>query len=329
MSSSPLVSVVLPVFNGERYLDTAIRSLLNQTHARLELIVVNDGSTDGSAAIVQRLAAEDKRVSLISQANAGVSAARNRGTERANGEFIAVMDADDVCHPRRIAKQIHFMQRHELAVCGSFMRTFGRDVRTKRYPRGDAELRAAIACFSGHVFGHPSVMLRAEVAKRFLYDESLRYAEDYDLWLRLLGDVTLKMGNVQEPLIRYRLHPNQSTQQHLDADAELVKPVWQRAMAGLGLNINEADTDLHFRVWRRREALSEEALRQYGALLEKLAEGLSEVGVPRPLMAQRWARVCVSQRKLYKRLVDVFYACPLAQDVPSWTRLRIHWSRFL
>jgi glycosyltransferase involved in cell wall biosynthesis len=106
-----LVSVVIPAFNAERYIEETLRSALNQTYKSLEVIVVNDGSTDRTSDIVNDVAANDSRVRLISQGNAGVAVARNRGIEAASGQFIAMLDADDVWHPDKIALQMDTFHR--------------------------------------------------------------------------------------------------------------------------------------------------------------------------------------------------------------------------
>src|SRR5689334_9621809 len=118
----PLVSCVVPVYNGERYLAEALDSILAQTHRPLQAIVADDGSTDGTAAVA---AAYGDRVLVLRQANAGPAAARNLGLAAARGEYVAFLDADDLWHPRKLERQLaRFRARPQLDYCVSLMQNF-------------------------------------------------------------------------------------------------------------------------------------------------------------------------------------------------------------
>jgi glycosyltransferase involved in cell wall biosynthesis len=106
MTSGPLVSIILPVYNGERYIGSTLDSALGQTYRNIEIILVNDGSRDGTPAIVERRAVDDSRIRVIHQTNRGVAAARNRALAEARGEFVAPLDADDLWDPAKIARQV-------------------------------------------------------------------------------------------------------------------------------------------------------------------------------------------------------------------------------
>lgn len=118
----PLISCIVPVFNGERYLGEALESILKQTYQSLEIIVVDDGSTDGTAAVIDRYA---EQVRFLRQPNAGTAAARNLGLNAANGEFIAFLDADDLWHPEKLERQTaRFQTRPELDYCVAHVQNF-------------------------------------------------------------------------------------------------------------------------------------------------------------------------------------------------------------
>ena len=119
----PKVSVVMPVYNDERYLAEAIASVLGQTYADFELIIVDDGSTDGSRAIIEEYALRDSRVvPILLPGNLGQSSARNRGIERAGGQYIAAMDGDDICLPDRLRRQVNFLDANpQVGVLGTNM----------------------------------------------------------------------------------------------------------------------------------------------------------------------------------------------------------------
>jgi hypothetical protein len=208
----PQVSVVIPVWNGERYLKQAIESILAQDFVDFELIVIDDGSTDRSAEIVSAFAYEP-RVVLHRQANAGVVAARNVGLRLAQAEFVAFLDADDIALPGRLAKQVAYLRAHpEAAVIGSNITYFSDAdgvIRTQKFPFGEAQV--AIALETGNPLAQPSVMMRKSMAMAVGgYRDAFKFgAEDYDLWLRLSEKYPL--DNLPEVLTLYRVHADSLT----------------------------------------------------------------------------------------------------------------------
>jgi len=208
----PQVSVVIPVWNGERYLKQAIESILAQDFADFELIVVDDGSTDGSARIAGNFAG-DPRVKVLTQANGGVVAARNVGLNAARAEFVAFLDADDIAKPTRLSKQLTYLQAHpEIAVVGSHISYFDDGqglIRTQEFPIGGTAV--ALALEAGNPLAQPAVMLRKSMALAVGgYRAAFKLgAEDYDLWLRLVEKHPL--DNLPEVLTLYRIHPKSLT----------------------------------------------------------------------------------------------------------------------
>src|SRR5215204_6221112 len=123
-TTPPTVSVIMPAYNAKRYVAQTIRSVLAQTFGDFEFIIVDDGSTDGTLPILQRVANEDARLVVISRPNTGIVAALNDGIAKARGEFLARMDADDVCLPERFAKQVLYLREHpECVGVGTFVET--------------------------------------------------------------------------------------------------------------------------------------------------------------------------------------------------------------
>jgi glycosyltransferase involved in cell wall biosynthesis len=218
----PQVSVVLPVWNGERYLRQAIESILEQDFKNFELVIVNDGSTDGTASILAEYSA-DERVRVHTQENCGLVAALNTGVELARAGLIARMDADDISLPNRLRLQYAFMEAHpEVAVLGSsitLIDAVGRQRKTQTYPQGPEAVAASM--LQGCALAHPAVMMRrAAVIKVGGYRQAFQHAEDYDLWLRIMGNH--RIDNLPEALLRYRIHPESvslvhNTQQALGA----------------------------------------------------------------------------------------------------------------
>lgn len=208
----PQVSVVIPVWNGERYLKEAIESILNQDFTDFELIIIDDGSTDDSGRIAATFA-HDNRVVVMTQENAGVVAARNIGLQNAKGEFVAFLDADDIAKRDRLSKQVAYLQANpEVAVVGSHITFFSDkdgELRTQEFPSNSDQVASALE--SGNPLAQPAVMLRKSMAiAAGGYRAAFKFgAEDYDLWLRLSEKHPL--SNLPEVLTLYRIHPDSLT----------------------------------------------------------------------------------------------------------------------
>ncbi len=175
MKKPDLISCIVPVFNGERYLAEALDSILAQTYRPLEVIVVDDGSTDGTAHIV---AGYGERISYLRQANAGPGAARNRGLDAAAGAYVAFLDADDLWHKEKLARQMaRFEARPELELCLSHLEHFW-----------EPEMKDEEDRLRDHRFSKPlpAYAVQAMLARRALFDA----VGQFDYSLRLLGDDT-------------------------------------------------------------------------------------------------------------------------------------------
>ncbi len=212
-TQSPTVSVAMAVYNAECYVSEAIDSILNQTFTDFELLIIDDGSTDGSLKILQDYAAKDDRISINHQENQGIFRTRNTLLHQSRGEFIAVMDADDIALPERLERQVAFLQQHQEVVCvGSSLDWIdekGRFIGHNPMPESDEELqRFMIGGIS--LMHHPTVMARRSVILQVGgYDDTFKTSGDLDLWLRM-GEIG-KLANIKESLTHYRLHSRSIT----------------------------------------------------------------------------------------------------------------------
>jgi len=202
--AAPEVSVLMGVRDGAAWVSRAIGSVLAQTLADLELIVVDDGSTDATAALLSGV--RDPRLVVERQAQAGLAVALNRALARARAPLVARLDADDLALPARLERQRAFLQAHpDVGLLGTAARVVDesdRDVEIIRPPEDDRALRRAL--IRRNPFVHSSVMLRrALVSSVGGYDVSFAVAQDYDLWLRL--SAITRMANLAEPLVIRRL----------------------------------------------------------------------------------------------------------------------------
>jgi hypothetical protein len=232
--STPLVSVTMVVRNVERYLAEAIESVLAQTFRDFEFIVVDFGSTDRSKPIVSKYAAIDSRVRFHEIPHCGLAEARNAACAQARGKYIAIMDADDVCLPERLAWQVDFMEAHpEVGVLGGAVECIdaaGRALVTWGNPTTDREIQSAL--LEECPFRQPAVLMRRDA---FLgvggYRGPFAPAEDYDLWLRIAE--RFQMANLEQLVLKYRIHTQQVslrklTQQTLGMLAALVSASLRR-----------------------------------------------------------------------------------------------------
>lgn len=210
--SSPRVSVLMAVFNTREFVEAAVRSVLRQDFSDLELVIVDDGSTDGSTSLLQSLAAEDPRVVLVSRPNRGLIATRNELLALARGELIAWMDSDDVSVPDRLSRQVRRFEAEPALVClggaALCIDPEGYPLSVERFPLPHDEILAGQA--EGGAMRFPTTMMRSEPARRTGgFREPFRLGEDLDLFCRLseLG----RMANLPEVLLEYRQHPRSAS----------------------------------------------------------------------------------------------------------------------
>jgi glycosyltransferase involved in cell wall biosynthesis len=207
--NTPAVSVVIPVYNAGKYLESAVRSVQTQTFSDFEIIAVDDGSTDNSKQLLDRLAAADSRLRVISRPNTGIVGALNDGLAAARGEFVARMDADDLCQPERFAKQVQFLRSRAGCVCvGSafiYMDAAGFLLKHCDRPTDHDQIEAELLRGNGGVIIHPAAMFRRSAIERVgRYREAAQWIEDLDLYLRLAQVGVL--ANLSDVLLHYRLH---------------------------------------------------------------------------------------------------------------------------
>ena len=201
--NNPLISVVMPVYNGEKYLREAIDSVLNQSFSDFEFIIVNDGSTDSTESII--LSYNDKRISYLKQNNSGVGPSLKNGCNVAKGEYIARMDADDICLPERFAIEIAYLEKNRDTILVSsavqYINENGDDIgRSFPYTKNFAIKKRLI---THNPICHPSVMMRKEAYKLSNGYLNIQPFEDHILWLSLLKHG--KFYNFRFPLLRYRM----------------------------------------------------------------------------------------------------------------------------
>lgn len=255
MLRKPKVSVLMSVFNDERYLKESIESILNQNFSDFEYIIVNDGSTDKSVSIINQFVAQDSRILFIDRnENKGLPYSLNEGLMLAKGEYVARMDADDISLPYRLQEQVEFLEKHaDVGVCGSaaFIIDGEGKVNGCYFPPKTHEEAKVQTLFSA-CFIHPSVLIRASVFKRleYPYCNSCQNSQDYELWSRLIH--VTDFYNIQKPLIYYR-RATGSISDITNKDSFLIRfpvlqPVHNRLLSEIGIRNNKYEAELHFQL---------------------------------------------------------------------------------
>ncbi len=239
-SSTPLISVILPVFNSEKYITRSIKSILDQTFINFELIIVNDGSSDNSLNIIHSLKNKDDRIVLISRENRGLVNSLNEALSIARGEWVARMDADDIALPYRFERQLKWLEQTGADICGSWVKFFGtNDRRILKHPESHDAIKMEL--LFGTSFAHPSIMMRTKRSKELGYNKAWEKCEDYDLWERA-ARANWKMTNVPEILLLYRLHDSQISNSASDFQQFLTQKIRQRYWSYIckSMNMDEA-----------------------------------------------------------------------------------------
>lgn len=239
----PLLSVILPVYNSERYLREAIESILNQTFSDFELIIIDDRSTDNSLQIAESFG--DRRIRIhINEVNSGRAASDNTGHKLATGEYFARMDSDDICHPQRFEKQIAYLKDHpDVNVVGSWMQNFGASSFLNKYPESIAKARSFT--LFGLPVGNPSIILRGSLfrEKGMYYANELRQTEDYDFFARYINE--LNVVTLPEALIKYRTYPDVQKNDILAERSAVSHQVRRSILERWGIDFSERELFVH------------------------------------------------------------------------------------
>lgn len=244
MNIIPKISVLLPVYNAEAYIDEAIKSVLNQSFKDFELIIINDGSTDDSLARIQHYAQLDDRCLVHSTENSGIVKSLNFGVNLARADIICRMDADDICMPQRLEKQFEYLNKHpECVAVGSNVLLIdpeGMPIVTWKYPNRHEEIdNLNLTGSVGSCICHPSVAIKkSSFIMVGAYRTNFEYAEDYALFLRL-AEVG-KLANLPDVLLKYRQHSASIGHVKRKQQLMVTQEALEEALLRRGLPLNHA-----------------------------------------------------------------------------------------
>jgi glycosyltransferase involved in cell wall biosynthesis len=288
---TPLISVVMPVYNAEKYVGAAIESILAQTHSHFELILVDDGSTDESAAIARQFAERDGRIRVLCGAHAGQSDALNVGVGAAAGEYIALFNNDDIALPERLAAQLDWMRQSGVDVCGSCVKLIGARSRILWFPERHETIRHELLLRSALL--QPAVMAKAHVFKDNSHAPGALFC-DYEMWLRLAS--RYRLGNLQRVLVRYRKHPDQVSCLKRDSVRGEQREYQRRYFHELFPEASDDDRDVVARLAFKERLPTLDELSRAGSWLVRLTD--KEDLYHRNRMAERWMVACRQSAQL-------------------------------
>ena len=295
---TPDVTVVMSVYNGQRFLREAIESILGQTCRDFEFVLIDDGSTDETATIIASY--RDPRIRMVRHSrNAGLAASLNEGFALASGRYIARMDADDVSRPERLASQICFMDAQpSVGACGTWVEVAGEGMQQRwEYPATHNAIHARLLFDCS--MAHPTVMFnRSRLHKaRLSYDSTYPCAQDYELWCRAVHGLTL--ANIPAVLLTRRLHASQVGRRDANAQQMWSAKIRRRQLEQLGLSPSPDQSVLHEEIstwsWPRTEGWIREAENWLCALRQ--ANRICAL-YPEPefsaVIGERWMAICQS-----------------------------------
>lgn len=312
----PKVSVLMPVYNAEKFLKEAIDSIIEQSYSDWELIIINDGSIDKSEQII--LSYNDDRIKyIVNESNLGLIATLNKGIDLCQGKYIARMDADDISTPDRLEKQVAFLDKHpEYAICGCQAKV----IDNNGLPTGqilnlyDNEYLQINLLFSVP-FIHPGVMIRNTVLKENRYNDNYKHAEDYELWSRIAPNY--KVGNISDFLLKYRWHTTNVSVINAKQQEEIKDQIIEQQLRTLNITPTKEELFLHkvtFKQYDSKGEIEQESFNQYtelNAWFTKLIRANDNVkrynsDALIAFLWSRWIVLCIAQKQYSKCLFPRF-----------------------
>lgn len=292
----PLVSVLMPVYNSDKYVKQAIDSILQQSYKEFELIIVNDGSKDNSLSIIKSY--NDQRIKLISNPeNKGLIYCLNFGITQCKGKYIARMDADDISLPERLQEQVKYMELNpNVGVCGCDYIQFKNATEKRHKADVDYDTILSYMIFNCSIV-HPSLIIRKSVLESLdtVFNMDFKHAEDYELWSRLIFET--KFSAVSKVLFKYRLHEQQVTEVNKQAQIKTANLVRKIFLQKIGFNFSDDELLTHYKIGSSQLLHTENDLYKAEAWLSNLMlQNEKQCFIAKPIfnfiIGKQWFDVC-------------------------------------
>lgn len=325
MSTYPEISVLMSVYNGEKYLREAVDSILNQTFKDFEFIIINDGSIDNTKKKLELY--KDKRIRLIHQGNIGLTKSLNKGIKLAKGKYIARMDADDICDKNRLSEQFSFMESNsEIAVCGTWVSIIGDSSDIWKYPLDHVHI-CCNQLFSNSI-AHPSAIIRTTslLESDLLYNEKLHRSQDYDFWVRIAKKY--KLANIGKVLLQHRIHSLNLGTIHKKDQNDTADQIRKNQLENLGIKTSKENIELHSNISKEEYISSTEFIKttqNWLEIIDKANEDklIFDKKVLKKELAFRWWIICNNSSALGMVAYFSFWNCFLSKHIRLNLRQKI------
>jgi len=292
----PKVSVILSAYNAEKYIPAAVESILSQTFRDIEFFIVNDASNDGTGKIIESFT--DSRIKYVKNTvNLGVAVSVNNCMDRAKGEYIARMDADDISLPRRLERQADFLDKNcSVGICGAWIKTFGPGKNyTDRFPVSPEEIKFKMLI--ENPLAQPAIMIRKSMFDKY----SLRYipeyfpSEDYELWSRAVRH--FEAANIPEVLLNYRIHPENASSTKREKQLKDTDAIKISQLKFLAEDINEDEAEVFINLVKKNNGSGREFIDTSLSVLLKIKKANEKKHIYddryiMPFIASCWSYAC-------------------------------------
>ena len=324
MASVPIITVLMPVFNGEKYLRKAVDSVLSQTLRDFEFWIIDDNSTDTTAKILESY--EDQRIRIFrNDVNIGLAASLNEYMGHIKSRYIARMDSDDISLPKRFEKQIRFMEDNpDIGICGTWIGVFGDKKSIIRYPEHNEQIR--IDMLFSCPLAHPTIMIRKEIRDKLniLYRTDYAAAQDYELWTRISGSVSF--ANLQEVLLEYRVHKDQAGHSKKNEQASFAKSIRLERLKRLGIDPTGADIMIHESIASGKYERSAEFVQKASEWFDKLYDAnLKSMEYDKEELAgflgQKLFKICRKVTRANRKVYSLFSLSTFSAHVGALNKL--------
>ncbi|MFT4659776.1 MAG: glycosyltransferase involved in cell wall biosynthesis [Patiriisocius sp.] len=300
--SNPLVSVIMPAFNADKYISSAIESIIQQSYNNWELIVVDDGSTDKTNEIVRTYMTKDERIKLyVNNINRGLIFTRNRGLENANGKYIANLDSDDISLTSRLEEQVRFLEGNpDYVLLGSgsnLINSLGKKIGVIDRNIPNEHLKTLLL-FSNY-FINSSVLMRIDKLWNLKYSNNYPLSEDFNLFIELSNKG--EIGNLNKSLINYRIHDHNISIERQDELSKVNRLILQKQLLRLDVRPSSSELMIHSSLVNGENVKTESELNDIEAWLFKLIEANQE-------------------KKLYDEKLFNYYCAFFYRRACEWTK---------
>lgn len=297
MNGNPIISVVMPVRNGERYIRNALDSLKRQTFRDFETIIINDDSSDNTVPII--VSYKDKSIRLIhNNSQLGLAKTRQKGIEHVKGQYVAFLDSDDIAMQDRLSRQVDFLEKHgDISLVGSWVSIIDEDGEEtgKTWKHASSPNIISPILLFRNCISQSSVTMRRSCFQHFKFRDAYWAAPDYDLWTLLARKY--KLANIPDILVQYRIYSSNMSGRQSEEIVDCIDRIMKENITHFGINPTEEELRIHRSLEPCEETVSLGHLRKIRIWLEKLSYGNRKSkrydnGVFEELLRDYWFKVC-------------------------------------